>query len=216
MTIKYKRYKSDKMPQFLSEIDVMTKNEQELTNKLNHSISKLNPFLLEIENIKKEINVINQDINTVKKQKLSLFKSIKDEEEKISFFKVYKLRDWFPLKNMRWVSLCENTSPGAIRLLEDNLNRIRDWDRISRNSNAIHILMANKDKVDWKNFSCNESYHALKYLETNRCINWYNLCLNEQPYALKIIKDNFNKIEWQGLSRNKNPEARKILKDNIN
>ena len=32
-----------------------------------------------------------------------------------------------------------------------------DWDMLSENPNAIHLLEKNKDKINWYNFSANPS-----------------------------------------------------------
>ena len=46
-----------------------------------------------------------------------------------------------------WQLLSEN--PNAIHILEQNLDKV-DWDGLSKNPNAIHILEQNLDKVHWK------------------------------------------------------------------
>ena len=44
---------------------------------------------------------------------------------------------------------CLSSNPNAIHLLEANLDKI-DWNAVSINPNAIHLLEANLDKINWK------------------------------------------------------------------
>ena len=51
-----------------------------------------------------------------------------------------------------WEFLSEN--PNAIHLLEKNMDKI-DWEYLSKNPNAIYLLQQNIDKINWYNFSKN-------------------------------------------------------------
>ena len=72
--------------------------------------------------------------------------------------------------------LSESHDINIIRHLEENPIKI-DWDVLSGNSKAIHILE--------------------KYLEN---INWY--MLSENPKAINILKNNINKIKWKYIKNN--------------
>ena len=48
-----------------------------------------------------------------------------------------KLRDWIQLEKLDWEMLSSN--PNAIHLLEQNPDKI-DWNKLSWNPNAIHLL----------------------------------------------------------------------------
>ena len=50
--------------------------------------------------------------------------------------------------------LCEN--PNAVHILEANMDKI-NWDILSENPNAIHILEKNIDKIEWRYLSANPS-----------------------------------------------------------
>jgi hypothetical protein len=58
-----------------------------------------------------------------------------------------------------WALLSRN--PNAIEILVANKKKI-NWSSLSRNPNAIDILEANQDKIDWKEISLNPSIFILK------------------------------------------------------
>ena len=45
---------------------------------------------------------------------------------------IYKLKDWIDINNL-------------------------DWKQLSRNPNAISLLIENQDKIEWNNLSLNEN-----------------------------------------------------------
>src|SRR5437764_13796078 len=53
--------------------------------------------------------------------------------------------DYIVDKNINWNRL--STNPNAIHLLEQNRDKI-DWNWLSENTNAIHLLEKNLDKID--------------------------------------------------------------------
>ena len=55
---------------------------------------------------------------------------------------------------INWEDLSEN--PNAIHLMDQNPDKI-NWEELSRNPNAIHLLEANPEKIDWYNLSRNPS-----------------------------------------------------------
>jgi hypothetical protein len=67
---------------------------------------------------------------------------------------------------------------------------LRDWiddSKLSKNKNAIELLKANLNKIDWHQLSRN-------------------------PAAIELLKDNYDKINWDNLSRN--PAAIELLRKN--
>ena len=86
-----------------------------------------------------------------------------------------KLLNWIDIENLDWNGLSEN--PAAIHLLEANQNKI-DWGWLSQNPSAIHLLEANPDKI-----------------------NWYSLSKN--PAAIHLLQANPDKIYWCLLSKYK-------------
>ncbi len=103
-----------------------------------------------------------------------------------------KLRDWIPLERLNWNELSMN--PNAIHLLENNVEYI-DWKYLSMNPNAIPLLEANPDKINWYWLSLNPN--AMHLLENNiECINWSALSDNPAifTYDYELIrKTNFEK-----------------------
>ena len=63
-----------------------------------------------------------------------------------------------------------------------------DWDALSLNKNAIHLLEANPDKINWMNLS--ENKNAIELLKDNRDkINWYNPSIFELDYEKMRINN---------------------------
>ena len=92
-----------------------------------------------------------------------------------------------------------------IKLIDDfkhpnNQDKI-DWKRLSRNPNAISLLLLNQDKIDWMELSRNRNAISILALNEDK-INWYNL--SENPKAIRILQKNLDKIDWFGLSGNHN------------
>jgi hypothetical protein len=85
-----------------------------------------------------------------------------------------KLLDWIPLDNLDWDTLSEN--PNAIHLLEQNMDKI-NWTNLSLNPNAIHLLEQNIDEIDWN-------------------------MLSRNPNAIHLLEQNIDKINWRNLSHN--------------
>ena len=106
-----------------------------------------------------------------------------------------KLRDWIKIENLDWNGLSAN--PAAIHLLEKNQDRI-DWRCLNENPAAIHLLEANPDKINWYWLSKNPS--AIHLLEANPDkIDW--LFLSKNPSAIHLLEANQDKI-WPWLYLN--------------
>ena len=67
---------------------------------------------------------------------------------------------------VNWESLSSN--PNALHLLEKNQDKI-DWFFLSKNPSAIHLLEKNPEKIKWRIFSTNPAifdpvydYHKMK------------------------------------------------------
>ena len=73
-----------------------------------------------------------------------------------------KLLDWIDIKNLDWNGLSANTA--AIHLLEANLDKI-NWRWLSQNPAAIHLLEANPQKIDWEWLSQNPN--AMSLIDAN-------------------------------------------------
>jgi len=111
-------------------------------------------------------------------------------------------------EQIRWSSLSKNKA--AISILKQNFDRIH-WPEFCLNTSpeAIEIIKANPDKIDWLSLSTNPS--AIEYIEENmNKINYWGLSWNSA--AIHIIEKNLERISWMGLSAN--PAAIHILKQN--
>ena len=81
-----------------------------------------------------------------------------------------------------------------------NIDKI-DWDFLSFNPNAIHLLEQNREKINWVYLSSNPN--AIHLLEQNKNkINRENLPIN--PNVIHLLEENKDKIDWEFLSRNPN------------
>jgi hypothetical protein len=86
----------------------------------------------------------------------------------------------------------------AINLLTANQDKI-DWSYLSTNPNAISLLTANQDKIVWQMLSANPN--AIDLLTANQDkIYWRYLSNNEN--AIDLLKANQTKIDWHYLSKN--------------
>ena len=73
-------------------------------------------------------------------------------------------------------------NPNAIHILEANFDKI-NWCFLSKNPAVIHLLEANQDKIDWNSLS--ENSEAIHLLEANiDKINWYLLSKNPAIFEL--------------------------------
>ena len=110
-----------------------------------------------------------------------------------------KLLDWIPIDELNWEYMSSN--PNAIHLLEKNLGKV-SWYSLSSNPNAIHILEENLDKVYWSEVSQNPN--AIPLLEKNLDkVDWYYLA-GHNPNAIPLLEKNLDKVDWGALSMNPN------------
>ena len=84
---------------------------------------------------------------------------------------------------------------------------------MSANPEAIQLLKANRDKINWVKLGTNPK--AIKLLEEElkvkpENIYWYSLSRN--PEAGELLKHNSDKIVWSIFSEN--PKAGELLKEN--
>ena len=127
--------------------------------------------------------------------------------------------------HINFESLAENETPEAMKIIEDNLliensiyttNWNRFWEILSRNTKAIKILKANREKIDWCSLCGNQSTEAIKLLEEEMAtkpdiVNWIILSGNPNQRAFAILEANSTKINLRRLSGNTNPKAIKLL-----
>ena len=106
-------------------------------------------------------------------------------------------------------------NPSAIHLLEDNPDNIY-WPWLSLNPAAIHLLEQNQDKISWSNLSQNPGIFIPKddikeALQSIRINNDWNIISFIPTYELAnwIPAD---KINWKSLLQN--PAAIHLLKEN--
>ena len=128
--------------------------------------------------------------------------------------------------HIKFESLAENETPEAMKLIEDNLliensiynniNWNRFWEILSRNSKAVKILKANREKIDWCSLCGNQSTEAIKLLEEEMAtkpdvVNWIILSGNPNQRAFAMLEANPTKINIRRLSGNTNPKAIELL-----
>lgn len=128
--------------------------------------------------------------------------------------------------HINFESLAENETPEAMKLIEDNLliknsiynniNWNRFWEILSRNSKAVKILKANREKIDWCSLCGNQSTEAIKLLEEKMetepdIVNWIILSGNPNQRAFAMLEANPKKINMRRLSGNTNPKAIELL-----
>ena len=99
-----------------------------------------------------------------------------------------------------WETIVYNTNPDAIRIIEQNLDKISSFVYLSENENAVHIIENNLDKIhDWTFLSKNKK--AMHILEKNLDkVNWKTFSENEA--AIDILLENLHKVCYNRLSKN--------------
>jgi hypothetical protein len=134
--------------------------------------------------------------------------------------------------HINFENLATNETQEAMKLIDDNLfskNTVyntksiysRDWNRfwqkLSKNSKAVKILKANREKIDWCELCGNQSDEAIKLLEEEMItnpdiVNWNILSGNPNQRAFAILEANPKNITYRRLSNNSNPKAIELLK----
>ena len=109
--------------------------------------------------------------------------------------------------------LVKNTSPRAMQLVETYLHLLKesDWEKLSANPSAIHILEKNLDKLNW-NILCSNPAAIHLLLKLPYRIYWFQFSKNTHPLAIQHIRKNLEKVNWPNLSAN--PAAIELLKEN--
>ena len=111
----------------------------------------------------------------------------------------YKLRDWIPIKKLKWSSLSRN--PKAINFLSKNLDRVV-WNEFLKNPNFFMLLEK-------------KTLESLHEYNNSNVINWYKNKLttlsdkeieifSKNPNAIKLIEQNIDNINWIELALNPN------------
>lgn len=132
------------------------------------------------------------------------------------------LRSWIPIEKIDWAHLSENPHDGAVRLLEENPEKV-SWNNMCKNTNLKALnLLYNKLRntpleFNWYNLSSNPSaVRLVQSLITNMdCVFMSQLCKNTNPEAIDMLSlpENKSKICWPVLS--KNSGARSLLLEEL-
>lgn len=134
---------------------------------------------------------------------------------------MYKLLDWIPEDSLDYDEVlynplgeqllrkhvCDLTDYNEFSrymtdsiTLQENKDKL-NWDDLSENKNAIHLLTNNKDKINWRRLSLNTG--AIDLLSRNLDKVHWDL-LSSNPNAIHILEQHPDKIDWKYLSRNPN------------
>ena len=127
-----------------------------------------------------------------------------------------------------WSAFCSNPNPEALRLIEKELEKDADtdkivWEVLSANPIVIQLFEKYphyKKYIDYSGLSANSSNEAIKLLNKNPDeIDFGMLSGNTNPKALKLLEKKLEKdpdeIDWVKLAGNTAPEAMNILKINL-
>lgn len=129
----------------------------------------------------------------------------------MSFKPIYKLREWIDERKLNYRVLSKNHN--AITLLLKNLDKI-DCQEFSSNTHpiAVNMLSCAIHQVDWFNFSANPAaVHVLSQYPHK--INYYQLHFNPNCKALDILEKYPDHIDWYWLCRN--PDAIHLIRKNM-
>ena len=141
-----------------------------------------------------------------------------------SLLTTYNLRDWIPLRRIKWELFSLNPNAIDFLSLAKNKKHIK-YSQLCKNTNPRALIliaeeiMRNPDSpdIDWKALSANP--YAIDILDTHRNkIEWLHLCRNTHPRVIQILKENQlakangnDDIHWHELSMNTSNEAVKFL-----
>ena len=127
--------------------------------------SNTNPIAIKLlkENIDKiywtylSANPAAIEILTENQDKI-IFRTLASNPNAITLIKKYMHR-------IDLVSLCYNTNPEIIDIIESQLDKLTNWGPLSENPSAIKILQKNQDKIMWYFFSQNPAIFEYNYLK---------------------------------------------------
>ena len=153
---------------------------------------------------------------------------------------IYKLRNEIDVEYLPLTWLIDNQHPGTAKIIEENLESfsmedlhymlqyphlmdiitkrlyILNSQYLSKNSDAIHILIQNPDLIDWYMLSTNSSSKALEIIEQN-IINDMNKKKGiETKKQLSIQCDQIYSdccAFWRLLATNTNPKAVELIEE---
>jgi hypothetical protein len=133
-------------------------------------------------------------------------------------------------KRIDYSQLSVNTNSKALELIKAELmqnpyNPEIDWYALSSNPDAIDILDANRDKIEWGDFSGNTNPKTIQIIKENQIdietrgymrdanIYWHTMSRNTSTEAIDFLTlpENYNKIDWSIFSANTNPKAIALL-----
>lgn len=127
-------------------------------------------------------------------------------------------------EKINWKTICVNTDSKALEVIREKAKTqplALSWPAFSANCKAIGILLENFKYISWIDFCLyNESPEAIKIMKANaEKIDWPSLCWNENPEAIEMLREKMESdpeaIEWSYLCENECPEAIKLLEENI-
>ncbi len=115
----------------------------------------------------------------------------------------FDLIDTTNIDNLNWHFFSLNTHPLAIKMMEENINKI-NWISLNQNPKAVHILEKNQDKICWNYFVQNEGgiYLIERGIKDGINISWEYLSKN--PMAIDLLEKNKDKIYVEKLLLNPN------------
>ena len=110
---------------------------------------------------------------------------------------VWKLRDWIDEEKIDWYNLSLNSN--AIDLLLKNRDKI-NWNNFSLNPNGVDILLENFDKIDLRKFAQNDNLPEVFDNIKNK-LNWldYTITLSKNKNSQKIFNKHRNYFKINGL-----------------
>lgn len=149
------------------------------------------------------------------------------------------IRKHTTLKNrLNWFQLSYNTSPEAIKMLEDTPSRVCGY-AIAQNPAAVSIIKkfyvkigANSQdifpvKIRFEYLAGNPHPEIIQYVkeemaafletadEEDMAAFWESLSNNPSEEAARILEKNIDKIVWYSFSKNPSPTAMRIISANL-
>jgi hypothetical protein len=104
------------------------------------------------------------------------------------------------IERINWDNLSANRAPEAIAIIEKNLHRLKDWDRLSQNPTAIHLLEKNATAIHPTKPKIISHTRTGIYTYIPPLLDWTNVSRN--PAAAELLKRHKENINWHFISSN--------------
>ena len=133
---------------------------------------------------------------------------------------MYKFRDGINIDKVNWYPLITE-NPNAFHIVEQYVDRLgpSGWNALSESLNpiAVRLLEQNQDKIFWESICKNTNPDVIPIIEQNldkmTYKSWFHLSAN--PSAVELLEKHADKIVWHKFCENTNPAAMPLIEKHL-